>query len=188
MRLWNHKVAWIAIAVTVLLVGLGAVSAAPNTPIATAAKQWTDVRTGERVALVANIEVVEGQQDVIATTFSKTIGGDPYVVPTGLRLILTGYSGRGGTVFGDYWEQAYVSAADDTLLGIVPMPATPSGIGQQAGEAYYWTASGPMSVAVNAGEGIHFLITHAMVDQNTENSLVNANFQMYLTGYLVTTS
>jgi len=143
-------------------------------------KARVDIRTGQRVVLAASIVTNDGSPTLSTATFH--VPGDDdgaYVVPEGARLVLTGVSGRGGTVLGDYFELAEigVSGATGTVFTFVPTATTPSVISQAGGGVNYWTVAEPLMVAVGAGEALHFAVKRARA--------ANASFTVILTGYLV---
>ena len=124
--------------------------------------------------------VADATSATLSTAVFRAHGSDePYVVPEGSRLILTGASGRGGTVLGDYFElgEIGVSGATGALFAFVPFATTPSAMSEAGGGVNYWTFAEPLAVAVDAGEALHFAITHAKA--------ANASFTVILTGYLV---
>lgn len=142
-------------------------------------KDLADIRTAQRVVLGASIVADETSPTLSTATFHAPGHEEAYVVPAGSRLILTGLSGRGGTVLGDYFELADigVSGATGTVFTFVPYATTPSAISDAGGGVNYWTVAEPLTVAVSAGEALHFAIARAKP--------ANASFTVILTGYLV---
>lgn len=141
-------------------------------------KGQVDIRTGERVVLGASVVADETSPTLLTATFRMHGSVDTYVVPEGSRLILTGVSGRGGTVLGDYFElgEIGVSGTTGTVFTFVPFATTPDAISQAGGGVNYWTFAEPLAIAVNAGEALHLAVTHAKP--------ANASFRVILTGYL----
>ena len=151
----------------------------------TATTPAAGINDGRRVVLVA----ASGNttSPILAMWFHEPGATGAYAVPAGFRLILTGLSGSGGTVLGDYWQVGAIGCSgvggDSTFFRFVPTPATPPEIGSAGGNFSYWTLTAPLSVAVNAGERLNFTLTHRAV--NDSGVPLEANFTAYLTGYLV---
>jgi hypothetical protein len=144
-----------------------------------ALKNRMDIRTGQRIVLGASVVADVTSPTLSTAPFRRHGSADAYVVPEGSRLILTGMSGRGGTVLGDYFElgEIGVSGATGAVYMFVPVATTPSAISEAGGGVNYWTCAAPLAVAVDAGEALHFAVTHAKA--------ANASFAVILTGYLV---
>jgi hypothetical protein len=165
-----------------LVVALGVFGATTRTATSATSKPMTGINDGRRVVLNLTIN---NTTDTILTGWFKEAGAtDTYVVPPGYRLVLTGVSGSGGTVLGDYFSNGsifYNGTSSSGFFDFVPTPATPSGISSAGGDFAYWTMSSALTVPIMAGESIGFTLNHA-------NTNADATFTAHLTGYLVTSA